>query len=115
MFIKTLMEQREKILQKDKQIKELQEETNHLQQENKDNRYIIEELEDYKRHLSILHKNIEKQLLDLQNINKLGYSEDSKNIMRNKIINEIIKELADTNPTNSKDVSFKTSYLYFTK
>ena len=95
MFTKTVIRQGEKILQQDKQIKELQKENNFLYQENKDNRTIMEELEDYKRHSEIVHKNIEKQLLKLQDINRLGNSEIDKNIMRNKIINSIIKELAD--------------------
>ena len=96
MFVKTVIRQGEKILQQDKQIKELQKENNFLYQENKENRSIIEELEDYKRHSSIVHKNIEKELLELQEINRLGNSEEDKNIMRNKIINHIIKELADS-------------------
>ena len=96
MFVKTVVRQGEKILQQDKQIKELQKENNFQYQENKNNRYTIEELEDYKRHSSIVHKDIEKELLELQDINRLGNSEEDKNIMRNKIINHIIKELADS-------------------
>ena len=95
MFVKTVIRQGEKILQQDKQIKELQKENNYLYQENKDNRYTIEELEDYKRHSGIIHKVIEKELLKLQDINRLGNSEEDKNLMRNKIINSIIKELED--------------------
>ena len=95
MFVKTVIRQGEKIFQQDKKIKELQKENSYLYQENKDNRCTMEELEDYKRHLRIVHKVIEKELLKLQDINRLGYSEDNKNLMRNKIINHIIKELAD--------------------
>lgn len=96
MFVKTVIRQGEKILQQDKQIKELQKENNFLYQENKNNRYTMEELEDYKRHCSIVHKDIEKELRELQNINRLGNLEEDKNLMRNKIINSIIKELADS-------------------
>ena len=95
MFVKTVIRQGEKILQQDKKIKELQNENNYLYQENKDNRCTIEELEDYKRHSTIIHKEIEKKLLELQDINRLGNSEEDKNLMRNKIINRIIKELED--------------------
>ena len=95
MFVKIVIRQGEKILQQDKQIKELQKENNYLYQENKDNRCTIEELEDYKRHSGIIHKDIEKELLKLQDINRLGNSEEDKNLMRNKIINSIIKELED--------------------
>ena len=95
MFVKTVIRQGEKIFQQDKKIKELQKENSYLYQENKDNRCTMEELEDYKRHSRIIHKDIEKELLKLQDINRLGYSEDNKNLMRNKIINHIIKELAD--------------------
>ena len=48
MFVKTVVRQGEKILQQDKQIKDLQKENNFLYQENKNNRYTMEELEDYK-------------------------------------------------------------------
>lgn len=95
MFVKTVIRQGEKLVQQDKKIKELKEENQYLYQENKDNRAIIEDLEAYKRHTSVVHKNFEKQLLELQDINRIGNSEESKNIMRNKIINSIIKELAD--------------------
>ena len=95
MVVKTVIRQGEKIIQQDKKIKELQKENNYLYQENKDNRNTIEELEDYKRHSAIIHKDIEKELLELQNINRLGNSEEDKNLMRNKIINSIIKELED--------------------
>lgn len=95
MFVKTVIRQGEKILQQDNQIKELQKENNFLYQENKDNRSTIEELEDYKRHSEIIHKLIEKELLNLQEINRLGNLEKDKNILRNEIINGIIKELED--------------------
>ena len=95
MFAKIITRQGKKILEQDKQIKELKEENDSLYQENKENRSTMEDLEDYKRHSSIVHKDIEKELLELQNINHLGISEENKNMQRNQIINNIIKELAD--------------------
>ena len=103
MFMKIVISQEKKIIQQDKEIKELneeieklKEENNCLYEENKSNRSIIEDLEADKRHIGIVIDKIKNKLFDLQDINRLGNLEGDKNIMRNRIINSIIKELADS-------------------
>ena len=99
MFTKVIINQRKKIISQNKEIEkmkkeinELNEENNYLYEENKSNRNTIEELEADIRHTNIVINKIKKELYDLQNINRLGNLEEDKNLMRNKIINHIIKE-----------------------
>lgn len=103
MFAKIIINQGKKIISQDREIETLKEkienlnqENNYLYEENKSNRDTIEELEADKRHTKIIISIIKRKLYDLQDINRLGNLEEDKNLMRNKIINLIIKELADS-------------------
>lgn len=87
MFVKTVIKQGKRII-------ELDEENKELYKENQELRWDIASLEQYKIETEKLHDNVIRSLLDLQEINTLGISEESKNKHRNMIINNIIKELA---------------------
>lgn len=104
MFIKTIIKQGEKIIKLDREnkklqadYKELQKENEALYTENKDNRYELLELEDYKNKNEKLKKSTIQELIKLQEINRLGIPEEDKNKNRNIIINALIKELSATN------------------
>ena len=86
MFLKTVIKQGEKIIELDK-------ENTAIKNENRDLRFENEELYDYKKEAERLHDRIIIELLNLQEINRLGISENEKNQHRNVIINQIIKEL----------------------
>lgn len=89
-FVKTIVKQGEKIF-------ELSKENKALHEENRDNRYELAELQDYKSKTEKLKNNIIRDLFNLQDINNIGISEDEKNKHRNIIINHIINELSSTN------------------
>lgn len=104
MFIKTVIRQGEKIIKLDRENKKLQadykellEENKALYTENKDNRYELLELEDYKNKNEKLKKSTIQELIKLQEINRLGIPEEGKNKNRNIIINALIKELSAAN------------------
>lgn len=52
--------------------------------------------EKYVRETEKLYDSIIRDLLNLQEINTLGISEEEKNVHRNVIINKIIEELSNT-------------------
>lgn len=52
--------------------------------------------EKYVRETEKLHDSIIRDLLNLQEINTLGISEEEKNVHRNVIINKLIRELSST-------------------
>lgn len=88
MFVKTLIKQ-------GKQIIELNKENNSLYEENKENRFELLELEDYKKKNEKLKKDLIIDLVNLQEINRLGIAEKEKDKHRNIIINKLIKELSN--------------------
>ena len=102
MLIKTIIRQ-------GKSIFDLSKENKTLYAENQEIRWDIAELENYKKDTEKLHDRIIMCLLDLQDVNRLGVSEQKKNEHRNIIINGIIKELSDLdNPKkNNSNEHFK--------
>lgn len=107
MFAKTVIKQ-------GKELVELHEENEALHRENealhKGNKLLYEEkrktdlklleLEEYKKQNEKIKENIIMDLLNLQEINRLGVSEEEKNKHRNVIINKLIKELSASRQTN---------------
>lgn len=89
MFVKTVMKQGEQIIRLDKENKALYE-------ENKENRFELLELEDYKKKNEKLKKDLIIDLINLQEISRLGITEKEKDKHRNVIINKLIKELSDS-------------------
>lgn len=81
------------IIKQGKQIIDLDKENKALYKENKELRFENDELQDYKNKSEKLHKDIMIDLLNLQEISRLGITESEKNKHRNVIINNIIKEL----------------------
>ena len=88
MFVKTLIKQ-------GKQIIELNKENNSLYEENKENRFGLLELEDYKKKNEKLKEDLIIDLVNLQEISRLGIAEKEKDKHRNVIINKLIKELSN--------------------
>ena len=88
MFIKTVTKQGEEIIRLNKENKALYE-------ENKENRFELLELEDYKKKNEKLKKDLIIDLVNLQEINRLGIAEKEKDKHRNIIINKLIKELSN--------------------
>lgn len=93
MFVKTVMKQGEQIIRLDKENKALYE-------ENKENRFELLELEDYKKKNEKLKKDLIIDLINLQEISRLGITEKEKDKHRNVIINKLIKELSDSTQKN---------------
>ena len=93
MLVKTLIKQ-------GKQIIELNKENNSLYEENKENRFELLELEDYKKKTEKLKEDLIIDLVNLQEINRLGIAEKEKDKHRNVIINKLIKELSDSMQKN---------------
>ena len=90
MFLKTVIRQGEKIMQ--------------LEEEEKNTDEKVAELTYYQINTEKLHNSIIRDLLNLQDISRLGIAECEKDKHRNVIINRIIKELVQTDnqETNSK-------------
>lgn len=93
MFVKTLIKQ-------GKQIIELNKENNSLYEENKENRFELLELEGYKKKNEKLKEDLIIDLVNLQEISRLGIAEKEKDKHRNVIINKLIKELSDSMQKN---------------
>ena len=93
MFAKTLAKQGKEIIRLNKENKALYE-------ENKENRFELLELEDYKKKNEKLKEDLIIDLVDLQEINRLGIAEQEKDKHRNVIINKLIKELSDSMQKN---------------
>ena len=89
MFTKAVIRQGKKIIRLNKENKALYE-------ENKENRFELLELEDYKKKNEKLKKDLIIDLINLQEINRLGIAEKEKDKHRNVIINKLIKELSDS-------------------
>lgn len=89
MFTKAVIRQGKKIIRLNKENKALYE-------ENKENRFELLELEDYKKKNEKLKKDLIIDLVNLQEINRLGIVEKEKDKHRNVIINKLIKELSDS-------------------
>lgn len=81
------------IIKQGKQIIDLDKENKALYKENKELRFENDELQAYKNKSEKSHKDIMIDLLNLQEISRLGITESEKNKHRNVIINNIIKEL----------------------
>lgn len=94
MFIKTVIKQGEEIIRLNKENKALYE-------ENKENRFELLELEDYKKKNEKLKEDLIIDLVNLQEINRLGTAEKEKDKHRNVIINKLIKELVDNLDTEN--------------
>lgn len=88
MFIKTVIKQGKEVIRLNKENKALYE-------ENKENRFELLELEDYKKKNEKLKKDLIIDLVNLQEINRLGIAEKEKDKHRNIIINKLIKELSN--------------------
>lgn len=88
MFTKTVIRQGEKIMQLEKEL-------NGLYKEKQDLDEAISGLTYYRINTEKLHNSIIRDLLNLQDINRLGIAEVEKDKHRNVIINKIIKELVD--------------------
>lgn len=88
MFTKTVIKQGREIIR-------LNEENKALYEENKENRFELLELEDYKKKNEKLKEDLIIDLVNLQEINRLGISEKEKDKHRNVIINKLIKELSN--------------------
>lgn len=95
MFAKTVIKQR-------KELVEIHKENKALYEENKENRFELLELEDYKKKNEKLKKDLIIDLVNLQEINSLGIAEKEKDKHRNVIINKLIKELSDNNTEKSR-------------
>lgn len=93
MFAKTVIKQGREIIR-------LNEENKVLYEENKENRFELLELEDYKKKNEKLKEDLIIDLVNLQEINRLGIAEKEKDKHRNVIINKLIKELSDSIPKN---------------
>ena len=93
MFAKTLIRQGKEIIRLNKENKALYE-------ENKENRFELVELEDYKKKNEKLKEDLIIDLVNLQEINRLGIAEKEKDKHRNVIINKLIKELSDSMQKN---------------
>lgn len=89
MFAKTVIKQ-------GKELVEIHKENKALYEENKENRFELLELEDYKKKNEKLKKDLIIDLVNLQEINSLGIAEKEKDKHRNVIINKLIKELSDS-------------------
>lgn len=89
MFTKVVIRQGKKIIRLNKENKALYE-------ENKENRFELLELEDYKKKNEKLKEDLIIDLVNLQEINRLGIAEKEKDKHRNVIINKLIKELSDS-------------------
>ena len=81
MFLKTVIRQGEKIMQ--------------LEEEKQNTDEKVAELTCYRINTEKLHNSIIRDLLNLQDISRLGIAEEEKNKHRNVVINRIIKELVD--------------------
>ena len=88
MFAKTVIKQ-------GKELVEIHKENKALYEENKENRFELLELEDYKKKNEKLKKDLIIDLINLQEINRLGIAEKEKDKHRNIIINKLIKELSN--------------------
>ena len=89
MFARTVIKQGKEIIRLNKENKA-------LYKENKENRFELLELEDYKKKNEKLKKDLIIDLVNLQEINRLGIAEKEKDKHRNVIINKLIKELSDS-------------------
>ena len=89
MFARTVIKQGKEIIRLNKENKA-------LYKENKENRFELLELEDYKKKNEKLKKDLIIDLINLQEINRLGIAEKEKDKHRNVIINKLIKELSDS-------------------
>ncbi len=88
MFIKTVIKQGEK-------IKELKKENKKIKEENDLNRDEIQRLGLNKIHARLLAQRTLDYLNDLQEIDRLGISEESKKKHRNIIINQLLNKNSD--------------------
>ncbi len=95
MFAKTVIKQ-------GKELVEIHKENKALYEENKENRFELLELEDYKKKNEKLKKDLIIDLINLQEISRLGITEKEKDKHRNVIINKLIKELSDNNTEKSR-------------
>lgn len=95
MFAKTIIKQ-------GKELVEIHKENKTLYEENKENRFELLELEDYKKKNEKLKKDLIIDLINLQEINRLGIAEKEKDKHRNVIINKLINELSDNNTEKSR-------------
>lgn len=93
MFAKTVIKQ-------GKELVEIHKENKALYEENKENRFELLELEDYKKKNEKLKKDLIIDLINLQEINRLGIAEKEKDKHRNVIINKLINELSDSMQKN---------------
>ena len=93
MFARTVIKQGKEIIRLNKENKALYE-------ENKENRFELLEVEDYKKKNEKLKKDLIIDLVNLQEINRLGIAEKEKDKHRNVIINKLIKELSDSMQKN---------------
>lgn len=93
MFTRTVIKQGKEIIRLNKENKTLYE-------ENKENRFELLELEDYKKKNEKLKEDLIIDLVNLQEINRLGIAEKEKDKHRNVIINKLIKELSDSMQKN---------------
>ena len=93
MFTKVVIRQGKKIIRLNKENKALYE-------ENKENRFELLELEDYKKKNEKLKEDLIIDLVNLQEINRIGIAEKEKDKHRNVIINKLIKELSDSMQKN---------------
>ena len=93
MFARTVIKQGKEIIRLNKENKALYE-------ENKENRFELLELEDYKKKNEKLKKDLIIDLVNLQEISRLGIAEKEKDKHRNVIINKLIKELSDSMQKN---------------
>lgn len=94
MFTKTVIKQGREIIR-------LNEENKVLYEENKENRFELLELEDYKKKNEKLKEDLIIDLVNLQEINRLRIAEKEKDKHRNVIINKLIKELVDNLDTEN--------------
>ena len=95
MFAKTIIKQ-------GKELVEIHKENKTLYEENKENRFELLELEDYKKKNEKLKKDLIIDLINLQEINRLGIAEKEKDKHRNVIISKLINELSDNNTEKSR-------------
>ena len=93
MFARTVTKQGKEIIR-------LNKENEALYEENKENRFELLELEDYKKKNEKLKEDLIIDLVNLQEINRLGIAEKEKDKHRNVIINKLIKELSDSMQKN---------------
>lgn len=93
MFARTVIKQGKEIIRLNKENKALYE-------ENKENRFELLELEDYKKKNEKLKEDLIIDLVNLQEISRLGIAEKEKDKHRNVIINKLIKELSDSMQKN---------------